>query len=149
MEQSPPTLDHMREFLTAAKESVGEDDVLDVPIDGVLYKAYRPTDGQFAFVMATTGKHSSTQDQIAGQVNFFLSMFEREDADALAQRLLDREDPFGIEMIGDIMNEMMEEWSGRPTKSASASSRSPKTTGRKSTQRTPRSISSDSPSTDS
>jgi hypothetical protein len=139
----------MREFLTAAKDSTGEDDVIEVPLDGVLYKAYKPTDGQFAFVMATTGKHSSTADQVAGQINFFLSMFEQEDADALAQRLLDRRDPFGVEEVTEIMSAMLEEWSGRPTKPSSGSSPSPRTTGRKSTQRTPKSLSSTSPSTDS
>ena len=138
----------MREFLTAAKEVVeGEDEALDVPIDGVIYRAYKPTDGQFAFVMATTGKHASTQDQIAGQINFFLSMFEQADADALAQRLLDRKDPFGMDAVGDILGAMLEDWSGRPTVPSSGSSQSPRTTGRKSTQRTPKSISSDSRST--
>jgi len=137
----------MREFMTAAKDAVGEDEVIEIPLDGVIYRAYQPTDGQFAFVMATTGKHASTQDQVAGQINFFLSLFEKEDADALAHRLLDRTDPFGIEMVTEIMEAMMEEWSGRPTKRSSGSSQSPRTTGRKSTPRTPRSISSDSPST--
>jgi len=137
----------MKEFLTAAKEVVeGEDEVLEVPIDGEIYRAYKPTDGQYAFVMATTGKHASTQDQIAGQVNFFLALFEQEDADTLARRLLDRNDPFGLETVTEIFAAMMEEWSGRPTKSSSASSQSPRTTGRKSTPRTPKSISSDSPS---
>lgn len=137
----------MKEFLTAAKEAVeGADEVLEVPIDGVIYKAYQPTDGQYAFVMATTGKHASTQDQIAGQVNFFLSLFEQEDADALARRLLDREDPFGLEEVTEIFTAMMEEWTGRPTQSSSGSSGSQRTTGRKSTPRTQKSISSASPS---
>lgn len=139
----------MREFITAVKEKAGEDEQIDVPIDGVIYTAYKPTDGQFAFVMATTGKHASSQDQIAGQINFFLSLFEKEDADALAHRLLDRTDPFGMDEVSEIMSEMLEDWTGRPTQQSSASSRSRKTAGPKSTPTTRKSISSTSPSTDS
>lgn len=139
----------IKEFLTAAKEAVGEDEVLEIPLDGVIYRAYRPTDGQFAFVMATTGRHASDEDQVAGQVNFFLSLFEKEDSDALARRLLDRTDPFGLDMMGEMITAMMEEWTGRPTQRSSASTRSPRTAGQKSTRRTPTPISSASPSTDS
>src|SRR6187399_1152863 len=110
----------MREFITAAAEAAGEDDdVIEVPLDGAVYRAYKPTDGQFAFVMATSGKFASDEEQAAGQINFFISLFEEEDQQILARRLLDRKDPFGMEMVGQIMEGLIEEWSGRPTRASS------------------------------
>ena len=137
----------MKEFITAATEAAElDEDCIEVPLDGQIYKAYKPTDGQFAFVFATSGKFASTEEQAAGQINFFISLFDEDDQQVLGRRLLDRKDPFGMDMVGEILESLIEEWSGRPTQASSASSPSPKPTGQKSTPRTPKSISSGSPS---
>lgn len=130
----------MREFITAVEEAQQPDDVDEgnfIKIDGVDYRYYRPTDGQIAMFAAMTGRRASTQDQIAGTVDFFFDLFEKADQARLSARLLDRADTFTTATIGEIMEAMVEEWSGRPTKPSSVSTTSQSNVGRKSTRRTP------------
>lgn len=140
----------MKEFATAARavENEEADDryPYEFTLDGVLCRAREPKDGQVAVLMASTGRHSGTQDQIAGIINFFVSVLDADTHQFIVNKLLDPEDDFGLEAPEDnpeaasvqgIMEYLMEEWSGRPTKSSSASSASPKRGGRRSTQSTP------------
>lgn len=140
----------MREFTTAVTQAHGEEpeEGKTLTIDGQDYTYYQPTDGQILmFVSAALGKHASQNDAIAGTVDFFLGLFEENDAAHLAQRLMKRSDPFGIEAIDEILEEMITEWTGRPIKLPSDYAQSRKPGGQRSTQRTRRSTSSGSPST--
>lgn len=103
----------------------------------VTCRCFRPGDGQLAILMATTGRHSSQNEQIAGIINFFASVLDDDSHTYLVNRLLDRKDEFGLEQVQDIMEWMIEEWTGRPTKSPSVSTRSPSSTGQGSTPPTP------------
>lgn len=131
----------MKEFTTAVNEAEkqdnGDDGAMEFSVDGVLCRAYKPKDGQLAVLMASTGRHTSAQEQIAGVINFFVAVLDDESHNFIVNKLLDRKDPFGIEHVNDIMEWMMEEWSGRPTKSPSGSTTSPPTGGRNSTPPTP------------
>ena len=131
----------MREFTTAANEVAAEaeggDNGMTFKVDGVECKAYRPKDGQLAVLMATTGRHSSNEEQVAGLINFFVAVLDDESHSYIVSRLLDRRDSFGLEQVQDIMEWMVEEWSGRPTRSPSVSTSSPPSGGQKSTQPTP------------
>ncbi len=130
----------MKEFITAATEAVEEDDAgtLEFSVDGVLCKAYKPNDGQIAVLMATTnGRHLSEGEMIAGIINFFVATLDDETHNYLVNKLLDRNDPFGVLQVQDIIAWMMEEWSGRPTQSSTASTPSRRSGGRKSTPATP------------
>lgn len=128
----------MKEFTTAVQDAEqDEDGAMEFSVDGTLCRAYRPSDGQLAFLMASTGRHSSDQEQIAGLINFFVAVLDDESHNYIVNRLLDRKDSFGLEQVQAIMEWMVEEWSGRPTKSPSVSTTSPPTTGRSSTPRTP------------
>jgi hypothetical protein len=141
----------MREFVTAVNEAFEEepDEGQVLKLDGQELRYYKPAEGQYMVFMASTGRHSSTQEQIAAVTNFFVELFDKESQDYLVNRLLDRDDPFGIEKINEIMDAMAEDWTGRPTPPSSASTRSQRNGGRKSTPRTQKSTSSVSPSTGS
>jgi len=130
----------VKEFTTAINEAEKKDDDeadLEFKVDGELVRAYKPSDGQLAFLMASTGRHSSPEEQIAGIINFFVATLDDESHTFIVNKLLNRRDPFGIEQVQNIMEWMIEEWSGRPTKSPSGSTRSRQSGGRKSTEQTP------------
>lgn len=137
----------MKEFLTSAKhvedEENGDDGSVEFKItnedtgETTLCRAYKPGDGQFAVLMATTSRHSAQSEQIAGIINFFASVLDDESHHYIVSRLLDRRDPFGIEQVQEIMEHLVEEWSGRPTQRSSGSTPSRQTGGQKSKRPTP------------
>lgn len=138
----------MKEFTTALKEVTGEaEEVMKFTVDGTELTAYYPSDGQLAILAASVGRHSSVHNQVAGIIDFFVEVMDDFSHSYLRDRLLDREDPFGLEEVESIMAWMMEEWTGRPTQQPSVSTPSRRSGGPRSTQRTSRSISSDSPLT--
>lgn len=135
----------MREYVTQVEEANADpDEVLKgdiIKVDGKELRYYRPGDGQLAVLMASSGKHSRDNDRIAGLINFFHSVLDKDGASYIEDRLLDREDGFGIKEVTEIMEDMVEEWGGRPTKRSSGSTQLPRTTGQKSTETTPALIS--------
>lgn len=134
----------MKEFTTAAERAAetDEDEVaFEFTIDGQLCRAFRPNDGQLAVLVATTGRHSSGAEQVAGVVNFFVSVLDEASHSYVVSRLLDRRHPLPVQgdpdegTVGlqDIMEWLIEQWSGRPTESRSDSASSPPSTGSRST----------------
>lgn len=136
----------MKSFTTAVREQeiidAREEDAIEFEIDGVMLKAYRPTPSQVAYAMTASSKNSSFQEQIAGTINFFTAVLDEESRVYIVNRLLDGTDPFEIENVQEVISYLMEEWSGRPTKSPSGSTRSRSTGGQKSKPATTKSISS-------
>lgn len=143
----------MKEFQTALKavedEETDDDLAMAFTVDGEELVCFPPSDGQLAILIASVGRHSSQHQQIAGIINFFVEVMDERSHGYVVGRLLDREDPFGLEEVEAIMSWMIEEWTGRPTQSPSVSTRSQRRAGRKSTPRTSPSISSGSPRTGS
>lgn len=149
----------MREFVTAAKKEVAQvtdrPDVVqfkmkrDPEDEGTEITAYRPDEAQFTVFIAAIGMGSTGTDGIAGIVNFLLSVVDQSSKSYLTSRLLDREDPFSITDLQEIMEYLIEEWSGRPSESSSDSAPSQQTGGRKSTQPMSESTSSELVSTGS
>jgi hypothetical protein len=142
----------MREFITAAKEASEDEDerdsMIEFKVDGVVCFADKePGDGQLALFMASTAKNSVTNEMVAGTINFFFGCVDDDTRTYLAGKLMDRKDPFGLTEIQEILHDLIEEWSGRPTVRSSASTSSRKPAGRKSTRRTPELTSSDSQAT--
>lgn len=128
----------VKEFTTAVEKSEQEEEAeLEFAVDGVLCHGYFPGEGQLAYLLASTGRHSSAQEQIAGLINFFVAVLDDESHQYVVNRLLDRRDEFGIDQVQKIMEWMVGEWSGRPTKSPSVSTSSPPNTGQSSTEKTP------------
>jgi hypothetical protein len=79
--------------------------------------------------MASVGRHASFHQQVAGVINFFCEVMDADAHAYVVERLLDRKDPFGLEQVTEIMEWMIEEWTGNPTQKPSVSTASPSTTG--------------------
>lgn len=124
-------------FISAAEQSAHDpNEGIPFTLDGDELVAYYPGDGQVGVLMAETGKHTTTQTKVAGAIDFFQSVFDDEDSTYLRGRLLDRKDDFGLKEVQEIIQWLIEEWSANPTVAASASTRSPVTTGTASKPRT-------------
>lgn len=140
----------MKEFVTAVAEatteSTEEQKGMAFAVDGVELRCFKPRDGQVAVLMASTGRHSSEEEKVAGLINFFVAVLDNQSHTYIVNRLLDREDEFGLEQVTAIMEWMIEEWSGRPTQSPSVSTGSQRSDGLNSTPPTPVLTSSGSPS---
>lgn len=145
----------MQEFSTAAAEAAAaEEEEVPTPItfepgtkDERIIKAYKPNEGQFAMFMASAGRGSNGGEMIGGAINFFVGLLDEDDALYIEKRLMDRKDPFskkGAEYVQQMLEDLTEAWSGRPTKSLSVSTQLPESDGPKSTPTTPESTSSNS-----
>ena len=143
----------MKEFVTAVTEAMAETDgqpveeqYVEFKLDGRVMKAYTPTDGQLAFMLAATGRGQSSEQRLAGIINIMLSTLEGDDKDYFEARLLTRDpkDRLGMEQINEIFEYLTEEWFARPTKSQSGSATTQPTTGPASTPTTSPETSSDS-----
>jgi len=142
----------VKEFITAVVEAHDPEEAEDgwsIKLDDREMKFYKPTDGQFAIYMATTGKFASDQQRMAAMIDMFVNVFDKEDQVYIIERMLNREDPLPMETVQEMIEYMVEEWTGRPTQPSSVSTPSRKNGGRKSTRTIQGSISSDSQATGS
>jgi hypothetical protein len=127
----------MKEFTTAIEASeAGEEDLLEFKMDGHEMRAYRPTDGQLALLMSALGRHTSGQTKVAGVIDFFVAVMDEQSHSYVVDRLLSRTDPLGVEQVQEVIEWMIEEWSGRPTQPLSVSTQSQQSGGAKSKQST-------------
>lgn len=136
----------MKEFTTAIAEAQETDEDRDegqvFKVDGVECRCFKPEDGQLAILMASVSRSQNWQTQVAGIINFFVEVLDDDSHQYIVSRLMDRDDPFGLDEVKDIMEWMVEDWTGRPIQPPSVSTRSQANGGRKSTQRTRKSTSS-------
>lgn len=104
--------------VAAEKEALIDDKGLTFSFDkdGRKMKVHPPKSGQVALLMARMGRHSSFSDKMAGVIDFFVGILDEQDYDYVVNRLLDPRDPLGIEEVQTVMEWLMEEWTGRPTK---------------------------------
>lgn len=129
----------MKEFVTAGRRS--KNSVFDnaepvtFKVDDDEFTAYPPTEGQMALMMAAQANNRETSDHVAGVIDFFDGLLDEETQKIFRERLMDRDDPFDFDLVQEIMESLIEEWSGRPTQSPRGSTPSRPTTGRKSTAR--------------
>lgn len=110
----------MKEFVTAVLE---ETEVEERKKAGVKFKiddqelvAHKPNDGQVALLMARMGRHSTSSDRVAGIIDFFVEVLDEQGHEYIVNRLMDGDDEFGITDVSSIMEWLLAEWSGRPTK---------------------------------
>jgi hypothetical protein len=135
-------MNDMKQFTTAAKEAerakdADAGDLYPFELDGRTIVAYKPTEEQIALLMSDVGRFSSNSSKVGGSIDFFHSIFADADAAYIRQRLLNKDDAFGLPEVQDILEWLIEEWTGNPTQSQSASTPSRPSGGRKSTPRTP------------
>lgn len=128
----------MKSFSTAAKAAAHQtDEPIGEPIkfefDERVVTVLPPTGPQLALFLAAYGDMTEMGTRVVDTLNFFSARFGREDAGYFRRRLNDPDDPFEFEDLADILAWLVEEWSGRPTISPSASVLSPTATGNDST----------------
>jgi hypothetical protein len=133
--------------VTFVVHEIDEDDNV---VNSVECHAFRPAEGQVLVLLADTiGRRAKPSDKVAGIIDFFVDVLDRESHEYIVDRLLDPEDDFGFENISEIAFGLVEEWGGRPTKRPSDFAPSRKKGGQRSTRTTSKSTSSRSRSTGS
>lgn len=105
-----------------------EADPIAIEVRGVEMVAHPPTAGQFALYVKRVRQGGG--EAIDAQFRFLASLLDQSDV-ALLEGML--EDGMDFEVVPNIMNYLLEEWTTRPTERSSAASSSRKTTGSKST----------------
>lgn len=115
----------MKEFQTAARDSIGEvdeNDFVEMKHDGRVVKFFKPSPGQ-ASIMLTMGGRDMDLHQTGVFISLFLELMDFDTRRYFESRLLDRNDPFSqLDCDGGIMDiweELMKGWSARPTKQPS------------------------------
>lgn len=144
----------MKEFITAVaavedNEEGNDEGWVDFKVDGQECRARRPSSGQVAYLTSTTHRHAPLQQKVAGVINFCMAVMDEDTAAYLNDKLLDGDDPFEIPQIQDIIEYLIEQWSGRPTEQSSGSRQPQDSTGSTSTESALKSTSLASASTGS
>lgn len=127
----------IKSFSTAAKSVEDNETPVGAPVEvefderKILFNP--PTTGQWAVTMAGNSDAADTSEQLATQINFFFSLLGSKDAAWFKHRLFDRDDPFDVDNIAELIEYLMEEWAGRPTKPSSTSSTAQSNGGKRST----------------
>lgn len=124
------------------------DSETDELIEVVECNAYNPGVDAIVMLMAdATGRRQGNSQKAVGVIDFFFSCLDDAANDYIYKRLVDPDDPLGVEEVSGWVMSLIQEWGGRPTKQPSDFAPSRKTGGRKSTPRTSPSTSSRSRST--
>ena len=128
----------VKEFTTAVEDIVAEDDgvkaedqYVEFKLDGREMRAYPPTDGQLAFMLAAMGRGQTSDQRFAAIINIMLSSLRDDDRDYMESRLLTR-DPkvrLPVKRIEEIFTFLTSEWFARPTQPSSGSVPSPPSDG--------------------
>lgn len=105
---------------------------LSFTLDGESYTLRAPKEAQMAYLAASTSASKQVNDRIAGVLDFVEATLMQPGRERLRTRLLDPDDILELDIIVDIMDWAMEEWTGRPPTSAAGSSRQRLNGGRRS-----------------
>ena len=126
----------MKNFKTSnrpIKSAFDDAEPVTFKIDDDQFTAYPPTEGQIAYMMASQADDRDLSDSIAGILDFFTGILDDQGAATFRRRFTDRDDTLTFEVVQDVLEALISEWSDRPTKPSSASTTSRGRTGRKST----------------
>lgn len=128
----------LKKFVTSAKNADAQGDTLEVgsplpiDIDGREVTLLPPTTSQYVLMLASMETAVSPQDQYASLINMFFGLLNDDDRRFIFSRLRDRNDPFDIENLAEIIEYVTEEWSAHPTEESSDSSSRSGASGKKS-----------------
>lgn len=119
------------------KANEREDGMIEIVAEGFEKPllAQSPREDQLGFVMARMTKRKAGYKEMATVINYVVDIFDEESADAIADRMMDDEDDFGLEDLIELFGDLVEAWSARPTKRPSDFTPSQKQGGKKSTAR--------------
>lgn len=134
----------MKSFVTAAREENADQDVLHpfqlVSSDekGVeQFEAMAPTESQIAIFAASFATDAPDKDRMGAVLEFLRGAVEKTSFSRIRERLLDRKDPLDFSVLVDISGWLMELTTDFPTQPSSDSTKSPVSTGGRSTGRAP------------
>lgn len=97
-----------------------------------------PTPEQLALALAMGASEFATlADEMGAALELFRSILSKEDYRVLIRRLRDPRDEVDLSMLSQIVEWLVEQWQDFPTQPQSASSRSEKPSGPRSTGRSP------------
>lgn len=129
--------DSGRNFTTAVNENLRDEaDAFHYAIDGKPIVVFPPSAAQMTLLIAATmnADDEDPEPQAIGTIiQAFMGMLDDRSARLVRRRLLDPNDPFELENIVEIVQQLAEDVVARPTGSSAASSPSRQATGTSST----------------
>src|SRR6478736_6792047 len=108
---------------TQAEAEVDDEPYIEFKIDDRVMRAYQPTEGQLAFMLAALGRGQTQDSRFAAILNIMFESLRGDDKDYLENRLLSRDPKKRLPMkqIEAIFEYITSEWFARPTQSPSDS----------------------------
>jgi hypothetical protein len=125
----------MRQFSTAAhRGKAAVPNAVDIQFqwDDEVLTAHAPASGQLALLLSSMVDGRVQLSSLAALFDFLAAVMDEED---FAVIRADLQDGVDVEIVVDLIQGLMEEWSARPTTPAPASSPSRTPTGKRSTAR--------------
>jgi len=106
-----------------AEDEVDDESYVEFKIDDRVMRAYQPTEGQLAFMLAALGRGQTQDSRFAAILNIMFESLRGDDKDYLENRLLSRDPKKRLPMkqIEAIFEYITSEWFARPTQSPSDS----------------------------
>lgn len=127
----------VKEFALALERELGDgqDELLPFTMAGsdVQLYALMPTESDIALVAGAMSQYAEDAEKAVAVLDLFWSLMDLETARHLRRRMRDRKDPFGVPDVMNVLEWVVEEATGRPTKPSSGSTASQPSTGARST----------------
>lgn len=100
-----------------AEAETEEDSFIEFKLDGRTLKAYTPTPGQLAFLLANMGRGQTKDGRFASVMNVMLESLDEDDQEYLESRLLTRRrgKMMDLKKLEEIFEHLVEEWFATPT----------------------------------
>lgn len=100
-----------------AEAEVDADPYTDFMLDGRKMRAYQPTSGQLAFMLASLGRGQTSDQRFAAILNIMFECLREEDKDHLESRMLtrDKKKRLDLPVLENIFESLTKEWFARPT----------------------------------
>lgn len=123
----------VKEFAIALEREITDepDELLPFQMadDDTQLNALLPTESDIALVAGAMSQYAEDGEKIVAILDLFWSLMDEPTARHLRRRLRDRRDPFGPGDILNVLEWIVEETTGRPTKPSSVSTPSRPSTG--------------------
>lgn len=100
-----------------AEAQVDDDPFTEFTLDGRQMRAYQPTSGQLAFMLASLGRGQTSDQRFAAILNIMFECLRDEDKDHLESRMLtrDKKKRLDLPVLERIFEGLTKEWFARPT----------------------------------
>lgn len=123
----------VKKMIFDALEQEGEADSVELHLNGEIHQVYRPTSGQVAIMMAAFGEDASVADGAASILHFYRNIMEPEGYAAIKSILNNPRIPDSLERVMELTQDVIEEFTGNPTKQPTDYLQSQKSAGQNST----------------